>query len=855
MVADDQRLPFPAGGSGGGGGGGGDDNNYINYNYSYNDNDNDNGNDNGDDGRRLAEYPDQPPPVKKKKTRTRTGCLNCRRKKRKCDEGRPACGGCSRRKERCEWGIKVTFRAENAQTIRRDHPSMKKARRPPLRRQLEILDVTDEVIRDYHFPPGLQDYDSDRGRDRDRDRDPDPDPGPDPDPDTGLSSAGDDATPDDPAATAVTTYDNTDEAKFLDSPVSYSTSTVGGRTASVAGSNTARRTQSLSGPGTASTDQVAAVPGFGALLSPSTQRRDDDDGMDYHLSPASTSQLVTDSAVANLIYLSQGGGVHGHGHYHHHQQQQQQQQQQNHQQQNHQHQHHSSNQQEHPPPTVPGSIPVTTLPVDPLLDAPFDFMDQIFTPEGSYEDGIFLPGSAYHELHSTLRNHLIQEVRSTGPTRPASPASGQNSGQRSADAVSGPSSLSLSSSSSSLSSSASAEAAEETTAAAETISSDHEPPFLPPNEECALWKNWVDEISPWLDKFDNQRHFQHSLPTMARSHDHLRYSMLALSARQLELKDRSRPTDQSLALYQEAIHLLLPRLPTRTTAVIASCVVLCVLEMASCSPKAWRRHLDGCASLMQAVGMNGFVGGVEQALFWCFVRMDVCGALISSVRTLIPVDRWASGLADAGRFLAHNDRGHDTWANYAVYLCARVLNLLAPLAKANPGGLFFDGGGLPTNDAQYRTRWMRLWRLVEDWHARRPAEMRPIMTIPPSSDDAEPFPAILYSNPAAVSGNQIYHTAALLMLQNRPASLRPWPRPRSALWHARQICGISMTNHHHGAWTNSVQPLWIAGRCMSHPAEHRAILRLLDKIERESGWGTKWRADDLKDFWGDLGDG
>ncbi|TID07414.1 hypothetical protein CH35J_000077 [Colletotrichum higginsianum] len=705
---------------------------------------------------------------------------------------------------------------------------MKKARRPPLRRQLEILDVTDEVIRDYHFPPGLQDYDSDR----DRDRDPDPDP----DPDPGLSSAGDDATPDDPkttttttaaAAAPVTTYDNTDEAKFLDSPVSYSTSTVGGRTASVADSNTARRTQSLSGPSTASTDQVAAVSGFGALLSPSTRRRDDDkthhspvgDGMDYHLSPASTSQLVTDSAVANLIYLSQGGGVHGHGHYHHHHQQQQQ--------------HHSNNQQEHPPPTVPGGIPVTTLPVDPLMDAPFDFMDQIFTPEGSYEDGIFLPGSAYHELHSTLRNHLIQEVRSTGPTRPASPASGQNSGQRSTDAVSGPSSQSLSSlsssSSSSLSSSESTDAAEETTAAGETTSSDHEPPFLPPNEECALWKNWVDEISPWLDKFDNQRHFQHSLPTMARSHDHLRYSMLALSARQLELKDRTRPTDQSLALYQEAIHLLLPQLPTRTTAVIASCVVLCVLEMASCSPKAWRRHLDGCASLMQAVGMNGFVGGVEQALFWCFVRMDVCGGLISSVRTLIPVGRWASGVvddhnddndddnnleADAGRFLAHNDRGHDTWANYAVYLCARVLNLLAPLAKANPGGLFFDGGGLPTNDAQYRAR-----------------------------------------NPAAISGNQLYHTAALLMLQNRPASLRPSPRPRSALWHARQICGISMTNHHHGAWTNSVQPLWIAGRCMSHPAEHRAILRLLDKIERESGWGTKWRADDLKDFWGDLGDG
>ncbi|TDZ18009.1 Transcription activator AMTR1 [Colletotrichum orbiculare MAFF 240422] len=730
----------------------------------------------------------QQPPAKKKRTRTRTGCLNCRRKKRKCDEGRPACGGCSRRKEHCEWGIKVTFRAENAQTILQDHPSMRKARRPPPRRRFEILDITKEVIRDYHLPPGYNDFESE------------------PEPDLSLVEEED---ADAAALDGRRRSCQEDDARTFDSPVSYTTSTAGGQTSSVAGSTTARRTLSVSGPTTAPVDRVQ-VTGFGSLLTPST-RRDDDasdkgqaqagDAMDYQASPESASQVLTDNAVANLLYLSQGGAGHG-AHTHH-------------------------------PATSMSGLPVTSISLDSLIEAPFEFMDQMFTPEGSYEDGIFLPGSAYHELHSTLRNHLIQEVRSNGPTRPASPVSGEHCRRRSIDGGSGNNS-----------------SGEGPDAAAGEISSDHEPPFLPLEEECALWKNWVDEISPWLDKFDNQRHFQHSLPTMARSHDHLRYSMLALSARQLELKDISRPTDQSLALYQEAIHLLLPQLSTRTTAVIASCVVLCVLEMASCSPKAWRRHLDGCASLMQAVGMNGFVGGVEQALFWCFARMDVCGGLISSVKTLIPANHWASQIdldADVGLFLSAP--GHDMWANYAVYISAQVLDLLAPLAKANPGGLFFDG---PRNDMRYRVRWMKLWKYVEEWHSRRPSEMQHIMSIP--SSDTVPFPKILYSNPAAISGNQLYHTASLLMLQNRPASLRLSPRPRSALWHARQICGISMTNHHHGAWTNSVQPLWIAGRCMSHPAEHRAILQLLEKIERESGWGTKWRADDLKEFWGDLGD-
>jgi predicted metalloendopeptidase len=61
-----------------------------------------------------------------------------------------------------------------------------------------------------------------------------------------------------------------------------------------------------------------------------------------------------------------------------------------------------------------------------------------------------------------------------------------------------------------------------------------------------------------------------------------------------------------------------------------------------------------------------------------------------------------------------------------------------------------------------------------------------------------------------------------------------------------------MSNDHHGAWTNSIQPLWIAGQWMSHPSEHQAILRLLEKIEQKCGWPTKWRAVDLQEFWGDL---
>lgn len=54
-----------------------------------------------------------------------------------------------------------------------------------------------------------------------------------------------------------------------------------------------------------------------------------------------------------------------------------------------------------------------------------------------------------------------------------------------------------------------------------------------------------------------------------------------------------------------------------------------------------------------------------------------------------------------------------------------------------------------------------------------------------------------------------------------------------------------------GCWTNALQPLWLAGKVMSHHSEHTAIIETLTRIERETGWATAWRVEDLKEFWGD----
>ena len=82
------------------------------------------------------------------KKRSRNGCLNCRRKRRKCSETKPTCEGCQARGETCQWGMKVSFRPENAQTLPKEHHALFHHSNTP-HRIYQIVDVTSEIARDY----------------------------------------------------------------------------------------------------------------------------------------------------------------------------------------------------------------------------------------------------------------------------------------------------------------------------------------------------------------------------------------------------------------------------------------------------------------------------------------------------------------------------------------------------------------------------------------------------------------------------------------------------------------------------------------------------------------------------------
>lgn len=103
------------------------------------------------------------------------------------------------------------------------------------------------------------------------------------------------------------------------------------------------------------------------------------------------------------------------------------------------------------------------------------------------------------------------------------------------------------------------------------------------------------------------------------------------------------------------------------------------------------------------------------------------------------------------------------------------------------------------------------------------------------------FPLVLFTSGAALMANQLYHTAMLLLLQNKPRTFKSG-RSRvsstmSALWHARMVCGIAMGNDARECWDPSLAASFVlAARGMTHWDQQRRLLSKLDDVSRLTGW-------------------
>jgi hypothetical protein len=386
-------------------------------------------------------------------------------------------------------------------------------------------------------------------------------------------------------------------------------------------------------------------------------------------------------------------------------------------------------------------------------------------------------------------------------------------------------------------------------------------------------QNWITDCAPQLDKFDEEQHFQIEVPLVAQRSPALLYAILAFSSRQMERRGLMPGHCDSLELYQESIRLLAPALQAKDSVTLITACVLAVFELMSSETGNWRRHVEGCASLFEVFGVNGFSGGLLQAVFWCYARMELCGSFTSdgAETMVLAPEKWVPNMnqsmvspKDAEKLVSSMFReksreSHDMHANWSIYLCAKVCDL-----KYRKTQYLELGRSHGNDDRPFSQQWQALWTELQFWLDERPATMKPTAVTEGNGDDTTTnnnsnnnnnptFPTLVFPHWAAISSNQVYHAACISMLGMQPpdSSLNPQQSLTSSpLWHARQVCGISCSNPHPGSMVNSIQPLFTAGRLMSHASERKKIAELLQAIERETGWAALWRLRDLEGEWG-----
>ena len=202
----------------------------------------------------------------------------------------------------------------------------------------------------------------------------------------------------------------------------------------------------------------------------------------------------------------------------------------------------------------------------------------------------------------------------------------------------------------------------------------------------------------------------------------------------------------------------------------------------------------------------------------------------------------------------------DTIARALTCILVHIVNYLA--VGDSIDNIFPQDPSSPTsligvNQLTLLEHWRLLAKELENWSQELPNTFSPCARISGSV-----FSEIWFSIPMCASTMQTYHMARIILLINRPqesTARRTTLGSRlnsyrfidaEVRYHSREICGIALGRTEPSARIHMIQPLFVAGQCLTELNERRFILDLLREIERGLGWSTKRYVHQLLNQWG-----
>ncbi|KAI9724777.1 MAG: hypothetical protein M1812_000053 [Candelaria pacifica] len=350
---------------------------------------------------------------------------------------------------------------------------------------------------------------------------------------------------------------------------------------------------------------------------------------------------------------------------------------------------------------------------------------------------------------------------------------------------------------------------------------------------------------------------------------------------------------------------------TSSDEVLAATAILCVYEFLDASSAAWSRHLNGTKSLLDIaeVGIVPFqslsttnslhpqqrstLSRARKATFWNFARQDFLSAFINECQTRLDTEdlsTWkAAGLmlddhgfvrpsntSESAFSESHDVMREDMISNALIWLMSKLINYMAAgdgLYSASLHlyeGVCREDSSLGVNQQTLLMRWGEIYKEIEMWFNGLPDTFKPCARVnyslhasPMGEVESDTrISEIWYSIPMCASTMQSYHMARILLLINKPQEstarrstvakrLQSYRNIESdILYHSREICGIALSRPEGSVRIHSLQPLFVAGQCLTESHERKIVLNMIRSIETDLGWATEYRVKQLLAEWG-----
>ncbi|OAX85178.1 hypothetical protein ACJ72_00445 [Emergomyces africanus] len=347
-----------------------------------------------------------------------------------------------------------------------------------------------------------------------------------------------------------------------------------------------------------------------------------------------------------------------------------------------------------------------------------------------------------------------------------------------------------------------------------------------------------------------------------------------------------------------------PLSSTHSDEVLAATAILSVYEFHDATGPAWNRHLSGVKSLldiaevgMMPVEQRASPGGsspsiakrlglskARKAAFWNFARQDYLSAFINKCKTRLDPDNlvlWTEAglLLDNDGFVRPSNTSssgypdgsdgmrEDLVSNALIWILSKVVNFIIG-DNLDIGEGSSSESSIGVSQQTPFERWRRLQTELDKWYNGLPDTFNPCVRMELAhlshqdpTEEPLPWPEVWYSLPMCASTIQHFHMARILLLVNKPLestakvrtvtnNLKSYRPIESEIgFHTHEICGISMSRPDASARIHSVQPLFVAGQCLTEARARRTILQLLRGIEHDLGWATEYRVQRLLREW------